>query len=96
MIDSVSVTKDTFVSTGNAVNLSALVPGVDFLKLELPGIEIVVGSLVDCVYFADTFKSLISLISSWEEQFCTVFSGKSMSLVALLEELLVFFRMQRI
>ena len=47
-LDSVSVTKDTLVSTGNAVEISALVPGVDFLKLELPGIEIVVGSLVDC------------------------------------------------
>ena len=52
-MDSVSVTKDTFVSTGNAVGISALVPGVDFLKLELPGIEIVVGSLVDCVCFED-------------------------------------------
>ena len=37
--------KDTLVS---AVEVSALVPVVDFLKLELPGIEIVVGSLVDC------------------------------------------------
>ena len=52
-LDLVSVAKDTLVSTGNAVELSgelsALVPVVDFLKLELPAIEIVVGSLVDCV-----------------------------------------------
>ena len=53
MMDSVPVMKDTLVSTGNAVGLSVLVPGEDFLKLELPGIEIVVGSLVDCVYFED-------------------------------------------
>ena len=63
-MDSVSVMKDTLVSTGNAVEISVLVPGVDFLKLELPGIEIVVGSLVDYVCFADTFRSLLSLISS--------------------------------
>ena len=63
-LDSASVAKDTFVSIGNAVNLSALVHGVDFLKLELPGREIVVGSLVDCEGFTDTFRSLNSLISS--------------------------------
>ena len=63
-MDSVPVMKDTLVSTGDAVEISVLVPGVDFLKLELPGIEIVVGSLVDCEGFADTFRSLISLISS--------------------------------
>ena len=56
--------KDTLDSTGNAVGSSVLVPGVDFLKLELPGIEIVVGSLVDYEGFTDTFRSLISLISS--------------------------------
>ena len=38
-LDSFSVAKDTFVSTGNAVELSVLVPGVDFLKLELPGMD---------------------------------------------------------
>ena len=54
-LDSASVVKDTFVSAGNAVEMSAFVPVVDFLKLEFPGIEIVVGSLVDCVCFADTF-----------------------------------------
>ena len=56
-LDLVSVAKDTLVSTGNAVGLSgelsALVPVVDFLKLELPGIGIVVGSLVDCECFEE-------------------------------------------
>ena len=60
-LDSASAAKDTLVS---AVEISAFLPVVDFLKLELPGIEIVVGSLVDCEGFADTFRSPISLISS--------------------------------
>ena len=59
--DSASVAKDTLVS---AVEVSALVPVVDFLKLELPGIEIVVGSLVDCECFKNTAGSPIFLISS--------------------------------
>ena len=63
-MDSASVTKDTFVSTGNAVEISAFVPVVDFLKLELPGIEIVVGSLVDCEGFEDTAETSVSLNSS--------------------------------
>ena len=63
-LDSASVVKDTLVSTGNTVEISALVPGVDFLKLELPEIEIVVGSLVDCVCFKNMAGSPISLISS--------------------------------
>ena len=87
-LDSAFVAKDTLVSVGNSVEISVFVPVVDFLKLELPGIEIVVGSLVDCEGFADTFRSLISPISSYEEQFCTDFSGKSVLLVALLKELL--------
>ena len=61
---------------------------MDSLKLELPGMEIVVRSLVDCVCFSDMVESLVSLISSSEEQFCTDFSAKSVSLVALLKELL--------
>ena len=91
-MDSVSVTKDTFVSIGNAVGSSAFVPVVDFLKLELPGIEIVVGSLVDCVCFEETAETSVPLNSSWEEQFCTDFSDKSVSLVALLKELLFSLR----
>ena len=63
-LDSASVAKDTLVSVGNAVGSSAFVPVVDFLKLELPGIEIVVGSLVDYECFKNTAGSPISLISS--------------------------------
>ena len=69
-LDLVSVAKDTLVS---AVEISALVPVVDFLKLELPAIEIVVGSLVDCECFEDTAETSVSLNSSWEEPFCTGF-----------------------
>ena len=86
-LDSVSVAKDTLVSAGNAVTLSVLVPGVDFLKLELPGIEIVVGSLIDCECFEDTAETSVSLNSSWEESFCPDFSAKPVSPKALLEEL---------
>ena len=50
-LDPTSVAKDTLDSTGNAVEISELVPGVDFLKLELPGLVVVVGSLVDCECF---------------------------------------------
>ena len=90
-LDLVSVAKDTLVSTGNAVELSgelsALVPVVDFLKLELPVIEIVVGSLVDCECFEDMAETSVSLNSSWEEQFCMDFSANLASRKALLEEL---------
>ena len=87
-LDLVSVAKDTFVSTGNAVGSSAFVPVVDFLKLELPEIEIVVGSLVDCECFKNMAGSLISLISSCEALFCTYFSANPASQKALLEELM--------
>ena len=65
-LDSVSVMKDTLVST---VEISAFVPVVDFLKLELPGVEIVVGSLVDCEVLREhgydlRFLSISSCISS--------------------------------
>ena len=86
-LDSVSVAKDTLDSAGDAVEISELVPGVDFLKLELPGLVIVVGSLVDCECFEDTVGSPISLISSCEALFCTYFNDVSVLLKALLEEL---------
>ena len=57
-LDSISVAKGTLVS------VSAFVPVVDFLKLELPGIEIVVGSLVDCEGFEDMAETSVSLNSS--------------------------------
>ena len=65
------------------------VPGVELLVVEFSEIEIVDESLVDCMCFSDTVKSLISVISSSEALFYTDFSGKSVLLVALLEELLV-------
>ena len=80
------------VSTCNAVRLPFLVPVVDFLVVELSGIEIVLESLVDCVCFADTIKSLKTAISSSEVLFCTDFSGKSVLLEAFFEELLVSLR----
>ena len=67
--------------------LSVLVPGDDFLNVELSEVEIVQESLVHCGGFADMFRSLVSLISSFDEQFCMDFKGKSVLLVALLEEL---------
>ena len=72
--------------------MSALVPGVDFLIVELFEELVVQESLVDCVGFADTFKSLVSLISLSEEQFCMDYKGKSVLLVALLKELPVSLR----
>ena len=83
-LDLVSVAKDTLVS---AVEISALVPVVDFLKLELPAIEIVVGSLVDCECFEDMAEASVSLNSPWEEPFCMDFSVNPVSRKALLEEL---------
>ena len=95
-LDSASVAKDTLVSVGNAVGSSAFVPVMDFLKLELPGIEIVVGSLVDCECFEDTAETSVSLNSSWEEPFCTDFSANLASRKALLEELMFFSHKQRV
>ena len=62
--------------------LSVLVPGDDFLDVELFEVAIVQESLVDCGGFADTFRSLVSLISLSEEQFCMDFKGKSVLLEA--------------
>ena len=62
------------VSTCNAIGLPFLVPGIDFFVVELPEIEIVEESLVDCVCFADT------VISLSEALFCTGFTGKSVLL----------------
>ena len=66
-----------------------VIPGVDFLVVELSGVEIVLESLEDCVGAADTVRSLFSLISSCVLLFKPDFKGKSVLLVAFLEELLV-------
>ena len=79
----------TSVSTGNVLGVSAMIPGMDFLGVELSEIEIVLESLEDCVCFSDTVESLFSLISSVELLSKLDFKGKSVLLVAFLEELLV-------
>ena len=79
------------VSLGNVVGVlgvSVMIPGIDFLGLEFPEIEIVVGSLEDCVCISDMVRSLFSLISLCDLLFKPDFKGKSVLLVALLEELL--------
>ena len=81
--------KDVSVSTGNAVGLSALIPGIDFLGLELSEIEIVLESLDDCMCFSDMAGSLFSLISLCDLLSEPDFKGKSVLLVAFFEELLV-------
>ena len=77
----------------NPVVIPVLIPGLDSLVAELSGIEIVLESLEDCVGAVDTVRSLFSLISSCDLLFKTDFKpdckGKSVLLVAFLEELLV-------
>ena len=68
--------------------ISGMIPGMDFLVAELSEIEIVLESLEDCVCLSDTVRSLFSLISSCDLLFKLDFKGKSVLLVAFLEELL--------
>ena len=80
------------VSTGNVLGVFGvyvMIPGIDFLEVELSEIEIVLESLEDCVGAVDMVGSLISLISSCDLLFKPDFKGKSVILVAFLEELLV-------
>ena len=86
----------TSVSTGNVVGvlgvsamIPGMIPGMDSLVVELSEIEIVLESLEDCVCLSDTVRSLFSLISSCDLLFKLDFKGKSVLLVAFLEELLV-------
>ena len=65
------------------------IPGLDSLVAELSGVEIVLESLKDCVGAVDTVRSLFSLNSSCVLLFKPDFKGKSVLLVAFLEELLV-------
>ena len=71
------------------VSIPGMIPGVDFLVAELSGIEIVLESLEDCVGAVDAVRSLFSLNSSCVLLFKLDFKGKSVLLVAFLEELLV-------
>ena len=63
-----------------------VIPGIDSLVVELPEIEIVLESLEDCVRAVDTVRSLFSLVSSCDLLFKPDFKGKSVLLVAFLEE----------
>ena len=65
------------------------IPGLDSLVAELSGVEIVLESLKDCVGAADAVRFLFSLDSSCVLLFKPDFKGKSVLLVAFLEELLV-------
>ena len=86
----------TSVSTENVLGMLAvsvmipgLIPGMDSLVAELSEIEIALESLEDCVGAVDTVRSLFFLISSSGLLFKPDFKGKSVLLVAFLEELLV-------
>ena len=95
LLDCASGVSVTSVSTGNVVGVlgvSAMIPGIDFLVVELSEIEIVLKSLEDCICFSDMVRSLFSLISSSELLFKPDFKGKSVLLVAFLEELLFSLR----
>ena len=89
LLDCTSEASATSVSTGNVLGVSAMIPGIDFLGVELSEIEIILESLEDCVCFSDMVESLFSLISLVELLFKLDFKGKSVLLVAFLEELLV-------
>ena len=75
-----------------SVMILGVIPGMDSLVAELSEIEIVLESLEDCVCLSDTVRSLFSLISSFEEQFCMDFSEESVLVVVFLEELLFSLR----
>ena len=93
LLDCASGVSVMSVSTGNVVGVSVMIPGMipgmDFLGVELSEIEIVLESLEDCVCLSDTVESLFSLISSCDLLFKPDFKGKSVLLVAFLKELLV-------
>ena len=79
------------VSAGNVLGvlgISAMIPGIDFLVVELSEIKMVLESLEDCVCFSDMVRSLFSLISSSELLLKPDFKGKSVLLEAFLKELL--------
>ena len=78
------------------LRVSAMIPGIDFLVVELSEIEIGLKSLEDCVGAVDTVGSLISLISSCDLLFVPDFKGKSVLLVAFLGRIAGFSQIQRI
>ena len=80
------------VSTCNAEGMPSLVPEIDFLGVELSEIEIGLESLVDCVGFADTVKSLNSLTYLSEVRISLLFRVKSVLGGASFKELLLSLR----
>ena len=66
-----------------------MMPGVDFLVVELSEMGIVLETLEDCVCLSDMVRSLYSVISSCDLLAKPDCKGKSVLLVAFLEELLV-------
>ena len=94
----------TSVFTGNVVGvlgvlgvsvmipgvIPGLIPGMDFLVAELSEIEIVLESLEDCVCLSDTVRSSCDLL--FKSDFKPDIKGKSVLLVAFLEELLLSLR----
>ena len=70
------------------VVILGMIPGLDSLVSELSGVEIVLESLEDCVCLSDTVRSLYSVISSCDLLAKPDCKGKSVLLVAFLEELL--------
>ena len=80
---SLFLSKEVLISIGNAVDLPFLVPGTVFPKIEFFEIIRSLESLVDCCGFADTFRSLVSLISSCEACFSCC-SGVNLSCWSLL------------
>ena len=69
--------------------IPVVILGMDFLVIELSGVEIVLESLEDCVCLSDTVRSLYSVISSCDLLAKPDCKGKSVLLVAFLKELLV-------
>ena len=88
LLDCTSGASATSVSAESVLGVSAMIPEIDFLGLELSEIEIVLESLEDCMCLSDTVESLFSLISLSEPLSKLDFKDKSVLLVALLEELL--------
>ena len=68
--------------------IPVVILGLDSLVAELSEIEIVLESLEDCVCLSDMVRSLYSVISSCDLLAKPDCKGKSVLLVAFLEELL--------
>ena len=81
--DSLSLLKEDFISTGNAVDLPFIAPGTVFPKIEFFEIIRSLESLVDCSDFSDMFRSPVSLIFCVRHAFSCC-SGVNLSCQSLL------------